>query len=55
MTIGGWINLLLSVGFVVGLLGWCLWRLLSGPAAPTPDAHLAHIEPVHQGEDAPPR
>ncbi len=23
MTFGGWINLILSVGFVTGLLAWC--------------------------------
>jgi hypothetical protein len=46
MTTGGWINLILSLGFVLGLLGWCLWRLLSGRSAPK-EEHLAHIELHH--------
>ncbi len=56
MTLGGWINLFLSLGFVLGLLGWCLWRLLA--AGGTPDrepGELARVEPVREGEDAPPR
>jgi hypothetical protein len=36
MTPGGWITLFLSVGFMVGLLGWCVWKLLrGGPVAPS--------------------
>ena len=31
MTPGGWINLILSVGFVLALFGWCLWRTLKSP------------------------
>ena len=31
MTTGGWINLVLSVGFVLALFGWCAWRTLKGP------------------------
>ncbi len=56
MTLGGWINLFLSLGFVLGLLGWCLWRLLtaSDTTDPTP-GELANIAPVREGEDAPPR
>ena len=29
MTIGGWINMLLSVGGVTTLFIWCLYRILS--------------------------
>ena len=47
MTTGGWINLTLSLGFVLGLLGWCIWKLFSGRAAPD-EKHLAHIELVHE-------
>ncbi len=37
MTPGGWINLFLSVGFVVGLFSWCIWRTFkSDPPAPAP-------------------
>jgi hypothetical protein len=31
MTLGGWITMLLSVGFVTGLLAWCMWLVLSAP------------------------
>jgi hypothetical protein len=34
MTPGGWINLVLSVGFVVSLFAWCVWRTFRGPPAP---------------------
>ena len=47
MTPGGWINLLLSVGFVTGLLVWCLRRML---ACPPDHTHLAHVEPVETDE-----
>ncbi len=46
MSIGGWINLILSLGFVLGLFGWCIWRLLYARSAPQ-EEHLAHIELVH--------
>jgi len=35
MTTGAWITLFLSVGFVVGLLAWCIWKLIyGGPVEP---------------------
>jgi len=33
MTIGGWITMLVSVGFVTGLLSWCIWKVLSTPGS----------------------
>jgi hypothetical protein len=33
MTTGGWIFMLLSLGFVLALVGFCFWRVLSKPAA----------------------
>ncbi len=30
MTVGGWITLTLSVGFVTTLFIWCIFRVLSG-------------------------
>ena len=33
MTLGGWITMLLSVGFVTGLLAWCVWLVLGRPEA----------------------
>jgi len=32
MTLGGWITLILSVGFVTTLFGWCIGRVLCGKA-----------------------
>ena len=29
MTTGGWITMLLSVGFVTGLFGWCIFQVLT--------------------------
>ena len=49
MTTGGWINLLLSVGFVLSLFSWCAWKLIKDPKQPDKD-HLAHIEPVHDDQ-----
>jgi hypothetical protein len=46
MTLGGWITLTLSLGFVLGLFVWCLRRLFYGSKAPD-EKHLAHIELVH--------
>lgn len=31
MTTGGWIIMVLSVGFMTGLLGWSIWKVLSTP------------------------
>jgi hypothetical protein len=33
LTAGGWITMILSVGFVVGLLTWCVWKVISTPGA----------------------
>ena len=29
MTTGGWITMILSVGFVTVLFGWCIWQVLT--------------------------
>lgn len=47
MTTGGWINMLLSVGFVTVLFLYCIGRVLFGQR---PDHELGHIEPVHREE-----
>ena len=31
MTLGGWITLALSVGFVTSMLAWCVYKVLSTP------------------------
>lgn len=46
MTTGGWINLIVSVGFVTVLSLWSLVRVLRTP--PTGDKQLAHIEPIEE-------
>lgn len=49
MTVGGWITMLLSVGFVTGLFGYCMYRVLRSPI----DAErLAHVEPVSEEESS---
>jgi len=47
MTPGGWINLILSVGFVTVLFVYCLIRVLRRPAK---DHTLAHVEPIERDE-----
>jgi hypothetical protein len=47
MTTGGWISLLLSVGFVTGLFVWCIWKVLTSKK---PDQELGHVEPVHEDQ-----
>jgi hypothetical protein len=34
MTLSGWITMILSVGFVTVLLGWCIYRVIKEPEAP---------------------
>ena len=48
MTAGGWFTMLVSVGFVVILFGWCIWRVLS---ASKPEGHIHGIEDIDRGED----
>lgn len=47
MTIGGWITMLLSVGFVVVLFLWCIIKVMTAPAE---DSELAHVEPVEESQ-----
>jgi len=34
LTVGGWIIMILSVGFVTGLLGWCIYKVIATPDSP---------------------
>lgn len=43
MTAGGWINLILSVGFVVSLFCWCIYRVL---AYKPPPRHLHGLDDI---------
>jgi hypothetical protein len=47
MTTGGWLTMILSVGFVTGLFVYCVWRVLFGPH---PKHELGHIEPLHEDQ-----
>jgi len=49
MTVGGWINLLVSVGFVTVLFLWCIVRVLVAKP-PAPDHQLAHVEPIESDQ-----
>lgn len=49
MTIGGWINMLLSVGFVTILFVYCIVRVMRGPRRDA-DHHLAHVEPIEEDQ-----
>ncbi len=51
MTLGGWINLTLSVGFVTCLFVYCIARVLKGPGAKH-EHELAHVEPLDEEESA---
>jgi len=43
MTAGGWITMILSVGFVTALFGWCIVRVLGGRR---PVDHLHGLEDI---------
>jgi hypothetical protein len=30
MTTGGWITMIVSVGFVTVLFGWCIYKVMAG-------------------------
>jgi hypothetical protein len=48
MTPAGWFTMLSSVGFVVTLFGWCIWRVLTDKKA---EGHIHGIEDIEKGED----
>lgn len=51
MTPGGWIVMCLSVGFVTGLLAWCIYKVVATPGS-TEHLHAqADIEPPDVEED----
>ncbi len=47
MTTGGWINMLLSVGFVTVLFVFCVAKVLFGKR---PEHELGHVEPIHRDQ-----
>ena len=51
MTLGGWIIMLLSVGSVTGLLGWCVYKVLITPGSTERIHSQADIETPDVEED----
>jgi len=47
MTTGGWINMILSVGFVTVLFVWCVYKVLFGKH---PNHDLGRVEPLHRDQ-----
>jgi len=41
MTNGGWITMIISVGAVTALFGWCIWRVVT-----TKPSHVHGIEDI---------
>ena len=53
MTPGGWITMLVSVGFVTGLLTWCVVRVLCTSGAAERLRAPADVEPGDVDADRP--
>lgn len=51
MTLGGWIIMFASVGFVVGLLSWCIYKVLTTPGSTEHLHSQADIETPDTKED----
>ena len=46
MTAGGWIMMLVAWGFILGLTGWCLWKVLGGGPKPPFDGPEPPVVPT---------
>jgi hypothetical protein len=44
LSAAGWATMLLSVGFVSSLLGWCIWKVLTLPGS---EEHLHSPADIH--------
>ena len=54
LTAGGWITMILSVGFVTGLLGWCILKVMRESHASKLHAPLdADVDTRDSVEDRP--
>ena len=53
MNIGGWIFMLSSIGFVVGLTAYCFYRVLSKPQIPEHLRAPAVIDTRDEGTKGP--
>ena len=50
LSLGGWILMVLSVGFMTGLLAWCIYKVVSTPGSTQRVHSQADIEPPDQEE-----
>ena len=50
MTTGGWITMILSVGFVVSLFGWCIFRVITS-RGPVDSLHGLDDNDTHDLEE----
>jgi hypothetical protein len=48
MTWGGWLTMILSVGFVSILFVWCVWKVLFSVQD---EGHIHGMEDIDKGED----
>ena len=48
MTTGGWFTMLVSVGSVVCLFLWCIWRVLTDNKS---RGHIHGMEDIEKGDD----
>ncbi len=48
MTAGGWLTMIVSVGFVTVLFTWCIWKVLSLHGG---QKRIHGIEDIEKGED----
>ena len=52
MNTDGWIVMCLSVGFVTGLFGLCLWKVMTSPPPPGSDGEELHAQTTIDPHDA---
>jgi hypothetical protein len=45
LTAAGWVTMILSVGFVTALLGWCVYKVIATPDTAEHVHSQADIEP----------
>ncbi len=48
LSAGGWFTMVVSVGFVVGLFAWCIWRVLRESSTEKLHSQVGDIEPTDE-------
>lgn len=51
LTAWGWFTMIVSVGFVVGLFGWCIWRVMRESSSEKLHSQVGDIQPTDQAKD----